>query len=142
MRDEGLKDRVCRYIRAKGLIAPGDRVLAAVSGGADSVAMLHLLLSLREELRIGAVEAAHVHHGLRGEDADRDEAFVRRLCEEWQVPLHVQHAKVGQLAEQRRRAEREQYYREHGYPVDHEPTQRFSSPDANGAPRSGQRKGK
>lgn len=103
MRDEGLKDRVCRYIRAKGLIAPGDRVLAAVSGGADSVVMLHLLLSLREELGIGAVEAAHVHHGLRGEDADRDEAFVRRLCEEWQVPLHVQHAKVGQLAEQRRR---------------------------------------
>ena len=50
--------------------------------------------------------------------------------------------RMTRLAEQRRRAEREQYYREHGYPVDHEPTQRFSSPDANGAPRSGRRRGK
>ena len=56
--------------------------------------------------------------------------------------LRQKHLRERRLAEQRRRAEREQYYREHGYPVDHEPTQRFSSPDANGAPRSGQRKGK
>lgn len=56
--------------------------------------------------------------------------------------LRQKHLRERRLAEQRRRAEREQYYREHGYPVDHEPTQRFSSPDANGAPRSGRRRGK
>ncbi|MBE6793170.1 MAG: tRNA(Ile)-lysidine synthetase, partial [Ruminococcaceae bacterium] len=65
----------------------GDRVLVALSGGADSVALLHALLSLREELKLTEIAAAHLHHGLRGEEADRDLAFVQSLCQEWQVPL-------------------------------------------------------
>ncbi|MBQ2780159.1 MAG: tRNA lysidine(34) synthetase TilS, partial [Clostridia bacterium] len=65
----------------------GDRVLVALSGGADSVALLHALLSLREELKLTEIAAAHLHHGLRGEEADRDLTFVQSLCQEWQVPL-------------------------------------------------------
>lgn len=65
----------------------GDRVLVALSGGADSVALLHVLLSLREELQLGDIVAAHLHHGLRGEEADSDLAFVQALCQKWQVPL-------------------------------------------------------
>lgn len=62
----------------------GERVCAAVSGGADSVAMLLALV----ELGIG-VTAAHVNHGLRGAESDGDEAFVRELCERLSVPLTV-----------------------------------------------------
>ena len=54
--------------------SPGDRVICALSGGADSVALLCLLLELRQELGL-TVSAAHFHHGLRGEEADRDEAL-------------------------------------------------------------------
>lgn len=66
---------------------PEGRLLVGLSGGADSVA---LLLLLRE--RGAAVAAVHVNHGLRGEDSDGDEAFVRALCRDWGVPLLVYRA--------------------------------------------------
>lgn len=73
--------------------AAGDTVICAVSGGADSVCMLHVLLSLRNTLGI-TVEAAHFNHQLRGEESDRDEAFVRTLCAELGVVLHVDNGDV------------------------------------------------
>jgi len=76
---------------------PGDRVCAAVSGGVDSVAML-LLLHEENSLARGALgvglSAVHVHHGLRGEEADADLAFVQALCERLGVALHVRRASV------------------------------------------------
>lgn len=78
-------------------IRPGDRVCAAVSGGADSVAMLLLLHAAnavpRNALGVG-LSAVHVHHGLRGEEADADLAFVQELCVRLGVPLHIHHASV------------------------------------------------
>jgi len=72
-----------------GRMAPTpERLLAGVSGGADSVALLLLLL-----LRGCEVTAVHVHHGLRGAAADGDEAFVRELCQRRGVPLLVFHAR-------------------------------------------------
>ena len=64
------------------LTALPDRLLAGVSGGADSVALLRLLLDAGTQ-----VTAVHVNHGLRGEASDGDEAFVRELCARWRVPL-------------------------------------------------------
>lgn len=64
-----------------------EHLLVGLSGGADSVALLLLLLE-----RGGRIEAAHVNHGLRGEDSDGDEAFVRALCAEKGVPLRVYRA--------------------------------------------------
>ena len=84
-------------IRENGMLQSG-HVLAAVSGGADSVSLLHLLVSLQDEFDF-VLEAAHVHHGLRGDEADRDERFVRRLCEDWNVPLHVLHADIARQAQ-------------------------------------------
>ncbi len=80
------RDRVLRWCRQQALFSPGDAVTASLSGGADSVAMLHLLLSLRHELGI-SVRAAHYNHCLRGAESDRDEAFCRRLCSSWGVEL-------------------------------------------------------
>ena len=67
------------------LLPPGSRVLCAVSGGADSMCLLHVL-SQREDL---SLTAAHFNHQLRGEESERDEAFVRDICGQWGLPLTV-----------------------------------------------------
>ena len=76
----------------------GQTVTCAVSGGGDSVALLHLLRSHREQLGL-CLSAAHYHHGLR-ETADRDEAFVRELCAALDVPLAVGRGDVKAYAAQ------------------------------------------
>jgi tRNA(Ile)-lysidine synthase len=70
-----LSQKLLRTIRKQELLRPGDRVAAAVSGGADSVALLLLLEELREELGI-VLSVAHVNHKLRGAESDEDERFV------------------------------------------------------------------
>ena len=68
------------------------RVMCALSGGADSVALLHLLDRYRAgSLRRFFLCAVHVHHGIRREQADRDEDFCRALCERWQIPFRARH---------------------------------------------------
>ena len=69
------------------MVSPGDAVTCAVSGGADSVALLFGLYLLKDTLGI-TLSAAHFNHGLRGEESDRDEAFVRALCDRLDIPLH------------------------------------------------------
>ncbi|MDO5602476.1 MAG: tRNA lysidine(34) synthetase TilS [Oscillospiraceae bacterium] len=89
------------YEKARGLclrlslISSGQRVTVALSGGADSMALTHILLRLREELGF-TLSAAHLNHGLRGEESDRDEDFVRARCAEWGLPLTVGHAALGE----------------------------------------------
>lgn len=77
-------------VRDYHLLEPGEMVVAAVSGGADSVVLLHWL-AFRSPCR---VVAAHLNHGLRGAESDRDEAFVRTLCESWGIPCFVRRADV------------------------------------------------
>ena len=92
--------KVGRFLTERSMVEPGDRVLVGVSGGMDSVALLHVLTRLAPTLGI-AVRAAHFHHGIRDE-ADGDEAFVRALCAEHDVPLTVGRADVPKLAAERR----------------------------------------
>ena len=95
MNDETSKliAKVERFARQEQLFAatePGRalHLCAAVSGGADSMALLRVLLELREAFGY-TLSACHVNHGLRGEAADRDEAFVRAECARLGVPLTV-----------------------------------------------------
>ena len=81
-----LKYDVQRFIEEKDLFNLQDKVLVALSGGADSVALLRVLLSLGY-----TCECAHCNFHLRGLESDRDESFVRQLCEEHSIPLHVTH---------------------------------------------------
>ena len=74
-----LEQRVLRTIKKYGMISPGDHVLAAVSGGADSVAMLHMLHGMREHVAI-KLSIAHMDHGIRGEAAQREASFVHELA--------------------------------------------------------------
>jgi tRNA(Ile)-lysidine synthetase-like protein len=74
------------YFRARFPHLVGRRVLVALSGGADSVALLHLLRN--PELAL-SLEAAHVHHGVRGAEADGDAAFCEDLCNRMTIPYHL-----------------------------------------------------
>lgn len=78
--------KIRKYIAEKQLFAPSDKILVALSGGADSVALLRVLRCLGYEC-----VCAHCNFRLRGEESDRDEAFVRALCREQDVPLYVTH---------------------------------------------------
>lgn len=73
---EGLEHRVRETMEQYHMLEPGDRVIAAVSGGADSVCLLALLCQMKEALGI-RIRAVHVHHGLRGAEADRDAEFPK-----------------------------------------------------------------
>ncbi len=86
-------NKLLHTVRRYQMLAPGDRVVCAVSGGADSVALLFALYLLREKLGI-ILSAAHFNHGLRGEESDRDEAFVRDLCDRFSIPLSVGRGQV------------------------------------------------
>lgn len=91
------RQKITEYIHRNQLFHPEDKILVALSGGADSVALLRLLLSSGY-----TCEAAHCNFHLRGKESDRDEAFVRRLCTEQQVPLHSVHFETRRIAEERR----------------------------------------
>lgn len=82
-----------------GLCGEGAGVLAAVSGGLDSMCLLHLLTHWGQAQGL-QVTAAHFNHRLRGENADRDEAFVRQICTQWGVPLVCGSGDVRALAEE------------------------------------------
>lgn len=94
-----MEHKVFRYLRETELVCGGERVTVAVSGGADSMALLEVLLRLRECLHI-TVSAAHFNHGLRGEEAARDEAFVRSRCAQYGISLTVERADAGAYAAQ------------------------------------------
>lgn len=88
MKLSALEQQVLRFIRQEKLLASGNRVLAAVSGGADSVCLMLILKRLEKLLGIH-MEAVTVHHGIRGKSADRDVEFVRELCSAYEIPVHV-----------------------------------------------------
>ncbi len=83
-----MQKKIEAYIREWNMLTNGDKVIVAVSGGADSVCLFHILLSLKERYSLG-LRAVHVHHGLRGEEADRDARFVETFCRDVSIPCKV-----------------------------------------------------
>ena len=86
-------NKLASFLREMDMTRPGETVVCAVSGGADSVALLFAMYLLKQRLEI-KLEAAHFNHHLRGQESDRDEAFVRRLCGQYDIPLHVGHGRI------------------------------------------------
>ena len=84
--------KVRDYMREHEMTAPGDAVIVALSGGADSVCLLTVLKQLATPEFL--LRAVHVHHGIRGAEADRDEDFAQKLCESLSVPLCVAYCHV------------------------------------------------
>ena len=75
MSKDGFVRKIANYIKEHGMLAGGEHVVAGISGGADSMCLLFVLLELRKELDL-TLTAVHVNHCLRGEDADRDMEFI------------------------------------------------------------------
>ena len=86
-------NKLLTMIRKYNMVVPGDTVVCAVSGGADSVALLFAMFLLKEKLGV-QLEAAHFNHNLRGEESDRDADFVKNLCDRYEIPLHMGSANV------------------------------------------------
>lgn len=80
--------KLLKQLRTYHMVSPDDHVICAVSGGADSIALLFGMYLLREKLGI-RLSAAHFNHHLRSEESDRDERFVRAFCDCYEIPLSV-----------------------------------------------------
>jgi tRNA(Ile)-lysidine synthase len=90
---------VLKYIREQGLFHAGNRVAVAVSGGPDSVALLRVLVELREELGV-VLFVAHFHHRIRGSEADADREFVRKLAQQRGLEFFEREGDAPALAKQ------------------------------------------
>ncbi len=87
-------------IKKHAMLRAGDRVGVALSGGADSVALLHMLANLAPEYAL-ELFALHLNHGIRGEESDRDEAFVRKLAGSMNIPLESERISIPKLRQER-----------------------------------------
>lgn len=94
-----MKDRIIDYISKHGLIEKGDTVLIALSGGADSVFLFHFLLEIRDRYSL-TLKAAHIEHGIRGEESLSDCRFVESLCAEHGVECFTLHIDAKKEARQ------------------------------------------
>ncbi|MBE9506642.1 MAG: tRNA lysidine(34) synthetase TilS [Chloroflexi bacterium] len=95
--------QVRHTIENHALLSPGDGIVVGVSGGPDSLCLLHVLLSLRQEYDL-RLHVAHLHHGARGAEADADAEFVAALAGEWGLPLTVEERDVPALAREHKLA--------------------------------------
>ena len=77
-------DALSHFIEENQLIKKGDRIVLGVSGGADSICLLHILSCIQKALEI-RLFVVHINHGIRGEEAKRDEDFVRDFCKRLDV---------------------------------------------------------
>lgn len=98
-----MRDKLLRALGESGTVRRGDALLLAVSGGADSTALLLALHALREELAL-SLRVLHVHHGLRGEAAERDADFVRALAARYELPFELVRVDVRRAAREERQS--------------------------------------
>lgn len=89
--------KVLEFIKENNMVVPGDRIVTGLSGGADSVCLLVILKELEKEFDT-KLFAVHVHHGLRGLEADRDSRYAQELSERMGVPFLCVHANVAEYA--------------------------------------------
>ena len=95
-----MENKLLKAIKEYSLIEDGDKIIVALSGGADSTALLCSLMSIRESLSL-TIYACHINHLLRGDESFRDENFVRELCEKLGVELFVLQCDINKLASER-----------------------------------------
>ena len=95
----GTVKKITDFISAHHLLRPGMKVLCAVSGGADSICLLHVLTREKDALGI-TLAAAHYEHGIRGEESQRDAAFTEKFCREKGIEFFCGHGDVPHYAEE------------------------------------------
>ena len=92
-------DKVINYIKENKIIQQDDRILVALSGGPDSVCLLHMLYRIKDKfnLKLGAI---HINHMLRGEEADKDENYIIDLCEQMGIKHYVKRINIEYIAKE------------------------------------------
>jgi len=100
-RSSELLQRFIRFSEKNDLFQPGQSILVAVSGGVDSVVLLHLFSRLRHSWQL-RLFAAHLNHQIRGAEADADEVFVKNLCKEMAIPFHSERRDVLSFAREQK----------------------------------------
>lgn len=90
-------DKVIKYIKENDLLEENDKVLVALSGGPDSVCLLHILYKLKEKLNI-ELGAIHINHMLRGKESDEDEKYISKLCDELGINYYVKRIDIEYIA--------------------------------------------
>ena len=93
-----LYDKVLNTIKQNNLLKSGDTVIAAVSGGADSVCLLDILVNISEKLGV-TVKCAHLNHNLRGAESDGDQEYVEKLCEKYGISIHIKSVDIASLSQ-------------------------------------------
>ncbi|MFQ5675846.1 MAG: tRNA lysidine(34) synthetase TilS [bacterium] len=93
-----LVEKVTTFIKKKGLVGRGDKILLAVSGGLDSVAMLDIFFTIRKDFGL-ELAIAHIHHGIRDHEADEDYEFVKGLCDDYGLRFFGEHVNAKQYAD-------------------------------------------
>ncbi len=94
-----MKRSILQYMKQQHMTEPGDLLVVGFSGGADSTCLLQVLHELEETLQIRLL-AVHVHHGIRGGEADRDEAFCRAFCDARNIPYESVYVDAPKHAEE------------------------------------------
>ena len=102
----GMYIKAVNTVKKYNMLFKGAKVVTGVSGGADSTALLLFLCSLRESYNL-EIYAVHVHHGIRGDEADRDMRFVENLCKKLNVECTVKHHDVKGISKEKGISEEE-----------------------------------
>jgi len=100
-----IENKVEKFIRKYNLIQSGDNLVVGVSGGADSMMLLHFLYTRQVKYDI-KVKVAHVHHGIRKE-AEEDAVFVKEICKTWHIPYYRHDCNVKELSRQNNMSQEE-----------------------------------
>jgi tRNA(Ile)-lysidine synthase len=98
-----LKNRFSEFVTKKNLLGVGDRVLVAVSGGLDSMVLLHLLLQWRHKFQI-ELGVVHLHHQIREKSADEDVSLVQQFCDERDIPSYILYHSTIEYAKKRKQS--------------------------------------
>lgn len=93
--------KVINTIEKYKMISNNDKVIVGVSGGPDSLALLHILKSIQNKYNF-RLYAAHVNHNLREEESKKDELFVKKTCNEWGIPLYIENANIYKISKERK----------------------------------------
>lgn len=101
-----MKEKIRAYVREHSMLEKGDKVIVGVSGGADSICLLFMLLELKEEYAL-EITAVHVNHCLRGDDAVADERYVERVCKENGIPCRIYRKDIECIAKNRKQSTEE-----------------------------------
>ncbi|MGL5615855.1 MAG: tRNA lysidine(34) synthetase TilS [Sarcina sp.] len=96
-----MQEKVLQYIKKNSMIEENDKVLVALSGGPDSICLLHILKGLENKLNI-KILAAHINHCLRGNEADKDEEYARKFCENLGIDFYVKRIEIDKVAKEKK----------------------------------------